>query len=147
MCLRSIAELRSTHTKARRGDTSQRLPLIRAVSTGIGSHKATGPRDLIYGVLGLVLDRDIVPIVADYSLTTAQAFARAAVKMAKSEQNLSFLCLAETAHNHKFELPSWTLDWSCSGPFSGVPIVGNLFNACLGSKFEGELQQDLCLSV
>lgn len=116
-----------------------------------GKRKASDPRDLVYAMLGLVDDDDERPkMEADYRLTTAQVFACATVQIYQRKNDLYLLCWPVFRAENPFGLPSWSPDWTHDVEKHGHKSAMNLrdgYNACLDNKWNGELLDDLCLSV
>lgn len=72
--------------------------------------KATDPRDMIYGLLGILPSKRIR---ADYSLTTPQDLYISLVDYCiKEESSLDIITLCRRSPNSKMELPSWVPDWT-----------------------------------
>ena len=78
------------------------------------SYKCTDPRDMIYGLVGLVQQQTALePILPDYRLTTDLVFLQAAHYILDAEQNLEILSWKSYEHpTTEYDLPSWAPDWT-----------------------------------
>ncbi|KAF5013373.1 hypothetical protein FDECE_620 [Fusarium decemcellulare] len=100
-------------------------PLANILYRGIGpsgrpSFLATEPRDIVFGLLGVISDRDSVDLQPDYSMTVAEIFTAVTKSFLDREyQSCSSYNLAsmvprnEPDNPHK--LPSWVPDWQKVG--------------------------------
>jgi hypothetical protein len=72
--------------------------------------KATDPRDMIYGLLGILSSKSIRP---DYSSTTPQDLYLSLVDYCiKEEKSLDMITLCRRSPSSTMELPSWVPDWT-----------------------------------
>jgi hypothetical protein len=113
--------------------------------TGFTKRKATDPRDFVYGILGLV-DGD-TGIEADYTISVAEVFTRAAMHVIKQEQSLAMLLYNELGRDPKNGLPSWVPDWSTSSKFSPTSYPEGLYKADKARPLLAELEDGLRLKV
>jgi hypothetical protein len=84
--------------------------------------KATDPRDMIYGLLGLLPSKSIRP---DYSSTTPQELYLSLVDYCiKEEKSLDIITLCRKSPSSTMELPSWVPDWteSWTETFKGTNV-------------------------
>jgi hypothetical protein len=77
------------------------------IVSGLGNRQATNPRDLIYGMLGLVSNEGPDKIMADYSVSIANVFISVARRVIEESGNLTVLSSIKMARGKKFQLPSW----------------------------------------
>ena len=117
--LRLVAELRSWHLH--REDEANRIwygtsGFIKARPL-LEFHKASDPRDHVYGLLGLI-DLDIVPDYSE-SMTVADVYLEVARHCLNIEP-VDILALADTRNGPddltKTDLPSWVPDWRLPPP-------------------------------
>ncbi len=74
-----------------------------------GVFKASDPRDLIYGLLGLLGTHDIPEeLLPDYNAPVGQVFHKAAAYLVKYTQQVDFLHFAKREFA---DVPSWVPDW------------------------------------
>ncbi|KAK0643852.1 heterokaryon incompatibility protein-domain-containing protein [Cercophora newfieldiana] len=83
--------------------------LLFYVRGGMG-YKATNPRDYVYGLLGLAVDRQALRIVPDYTQPVEEVFAHVMRRLLANgfTDALSFAVSSKTI----LGLPSWVPDWS-----------------------------------
>ena len=118
------------------------------MASGFGNRQATNPRDLIYGMLGLVSNEGPDKIMADYSVPIATVFAGAAKRIIEEKDNLTVLAsINKTARVKKFQLPSWVPDWSGGPEPVGMPYPWQLCDSSLDRALKFHVSDDLCLSV
>lgn len=73
------------------------------------SREASDPRDSIYAFLALQKDHSGSRAVADYNLSTSQAYRKFCVKIARETGSLAFLGLVRGSADNR--IPSWAIDW------------------------------------
>lgn len=77
--------------------------------------EATDPRDKIFGLIGLTIDRNNDALKPDYSIKTSTAYERFAInhyRTTKSFALFSACCLKKSSLPELDSLPSWVPDWS-----------------------------------
>jgi hypothetical protein len=124
------------------------LSLFAILRSGIAEREASDPRDLVYGILGLVqTNNEKQQIVADYSLTTAQVFAHVAANIIDDRQDLWILTFNELGRHKQFGLPSWVPDWSSKGWFCPQPYEYHLFQASKDRPCVAQMQYDTSILI
>jgi hypothetical protein len=91
--------------------------------------EATDPRDNVYGFFGVVSERESEKLIPDYSLTTAEVYAQATIKMINGRGDLLPLVHAERPRRESLHLLSWAPDWGASVEGSPEPYDWCLFRA------------------
>ena len=82
------------------------------------ARKASEPKDMIFGVMGLLSDRyqnhlkSLSPGIPDYSLTTQQTFKHAMFIMLQEHIGARLLVFAQNSTSEALSLPSWVPAWS-----------------------------------
>jgi hypothetical protein len=110
--------------------------------------KSTDPRDMVYGLLGLVK----MPIVANYSVSTIQNVYIRVVELGISEDGSLDIITMRRAPTSLSGLPSWVPDWSapavCDWSQVGDLMDGTnrLPEPLVLRYFDGDLMR-LCLKV
>jgi hypothetical protein len=95
----------------RRVETDNYISSLMDVLARFRYAKATDPRDMIYGLLGLVSEEH--PVMVDYSKTTAEVFADVTAAIINLHGNLDVICQSpwESFGSQKSAgLPSWAAD-------------------------------------
>tara|TARA_R110002003_G_scaffold143_14_gene13289 strand:- start:8941 stop:11418 length:2478 start_codon:yes stop_codon:yes gene_type:complete len=87
--------------------------------------KATDPRDLIYGILGLCTEEERGMLLVDYSSPVEKVYLEAAWTLCQNEGiQLLLSCGIGTVLKRRTELPSWVPDWEATqreaGHWEGV---------------------------
>jgi hypothetical protein len=72
--------------------------------------KATDPRDKVYSLLGLAVDRDELGLEVDYTCTTEELYITVASTLFATHGNLDLLY--DNLGEKSLLLPSWVPDWS-----------------------------------
>ncbi|XP_014550283.1 hypothetical protein COCVIDRAFT_21227 [Bipolaris victoriae FI3] len=121
------------------------LSLSSIMGTGIAKRRATHPRDLVYGILGLV-DGDI-GIEEDYTASLAEVFTRAVVRMIREKQSFQVLILNDLGRHTQHGLPSWVPDWTSDGMFCPQPYPDSLYQTDKGRQYYAEIEDELKLKV
>ncbi|RSL87188.1 hypothetical protein CEP51_002360 [Fusarium floridanum] len=87
--------------------------------------KATDPRDMIYGVLGLAHDDAVAAgIEADYTIETVQLYAQTARKLIQLHGDLRPFMQVYHFHGDRLPgLPSWTPDYSLGGDWEYYSVA------------------------
>jgi hypothetical protein len=137
-CSRGLATLSS-------GMAGYRWSLSDILRTGITKRKATDPRDLVYGILGLV--DDDTGIEADYTISVAEVFAQAAMHIVRQEHSLALLRFNNFGRYPKNDLPSWVPDWSSKAKFFPTEYPEKIYNMGNTRTFLAELEDGLELRV
>ncbi|RDW63603.1 hypothetical protein BP6252_11148 [Coleophoma cylindrospora] len=117
------------------------------LASGLGSRQATDARDLVYGVLGLVLNEGPDKLMADYNVSVATVFAEATKRIIDEKTGLQVLAFTNTLRNEKYNLPSWVPDWTAGAESVGIPYCWDLSKASLDRAHDIHVSDDLCLSV
>lgn len=138
--LRTAIVTRGPSTK-----NDQTLSLFSLLRSGIGKREASDPRDLVYGILGLVESKDLIE--PDYELSIAQVFTRAAFHIVRERQDLFLLVFNDIGHNKKLELPSWVPDWTSCGTFCPSPYEYDLFASARNRPCHGRIYENLELEI
>ncbi|KAI0412591.1 HET-domain-containing protein [Xylaria grammica] len=76
--------------------------------------KANDPRDKVYAILGLVIDRDSRGLAADYSLCVKDLYVKVALHLALQHGWDNVFRRAGVEHRSIHTLPSWAPDWNHS---------------------------------
>jgi hypothetical protein len=142
----NIERLRKAHSSPKSnigGITS--LSLYNIMRMGVASRKASDPRDLVYGILGLVESEE--KIEPDYNLSISQVFANCAIHIICEQRNLSFLAFNDLGRNKELGLPSWVPDWTSSGWFCPQPFEYHLFAASKNLPYYAKVERDLQLEI
>ena len=127
--------------------SQQKTSIFDTLLAGIDFREATDPRDQIYGLLGLIPDhRDDDLLQPDYTLSLAQVYTRAAVRIMRESGNLRLLPYADR-HCKVEDLPSWCHDFNAKAPFNPQPYCWELFSSCNASDFNVGLNADSSLAV
>ncbi|KAI1504978.1 hypothetical protein F5X99DRAFT_405613 [Biscogniauxia marginata] len=143
---RNLAQLRKSLEPANLNqETASLRSLSNILITGIGRRKATDPRDLVYGILGLADDQKSIDI--DYTYSVARVFACAAFHIITEERSLWLLSYNDLGRNEGFDLPSWVPDWSAKGLLCPQPYEYHLYAASKGRVFYAESNNDCSLKV
>jgi hypothetical protein len=145
--IEKLSNLRDAHDSGEEKGHQSPLSLFTILRSGIARREASDPRDLVYGILGLVQSEGKEEIVADYHLSTAQVFANAAAKIIDDQQDLQLLTFNELGRDKKLGLRSWTPDWSSKGMFCPQPYEYRLFQASKDRPCIAQLQDDTCLLI
>jgi hypothetical protein len=98
-----------------------KLPLSDVLAS-LRRARATDPRDMVYGLLGILPSNSIRP---DYYSTTPQDLYLSLVDYCiREEKSLDIITLCRKSPNSRMELPSWVPDWTESwvGPFEAVNV-------------------------
>lgn len=104
-CLSHLGQMR--HLIAEKQDPFTLYELLAAFHP----FKASDPRDKIYALLGLAVDRDVLNLPPDYTLDVEDLYIMAANRILACDLKASLL-----VHNlgtKSLRLPSWVPDWSC----------------------------------
>ncbi|KAJ4328982.1 hypothetical protein N0V84_000553 [Fusarium piperis] len=103
---------------------SDPLPLNTLLSR-FRDRKASDPRDMIYGVLGLAHDEAATAgIEADYTIETVQLYAQTARKLIQLHGDLRpFMQVYHFQGDRLHGLPSWTPDYSLGGDWEYYSIA------------------------
>ncbi len=88
-------------------------------------YSASNPRDIIFGILGLISEEDRLGLVVDYHKTVARVFTEVtkallgyAPKIGPSNFSLEWCCpRSKPLSYEKVHLPSWVCDWSALGRY------------------------------
>lgn len=92
-----------------KGDTM--FEILRRLYIG-QNMQVTDPRDRIYAVLGLAVDREAMGIAPDYEDTgTEQLLVRTARALVERGGRLDALCFAQRPRTHE-NLPTWVPEWT-----------------------------------
>ncbi|KZL80803.1 ankyrin and het domain-containing protein, partial [Colletotrichum incanum] len=97
-CLRSLMLLRS-----------HQLDLLTLLK-GAHPFQSTDPRDKVYSLLGLAVDRDDIALEIDYSCKAEQLYITVANKILAKSPTLGILY--SNLNKKSLTLPSWVPDWS-----------------------------------
>ena len=135
------------YSLSRTGQPSSGLSLVEVLKTGLGRRKASDPRDLVYGILGLVQDQAGRGTIADYQLSIAQVYANAAYTIMQNDTGLQLLTLNDLGRDPRCKIPSWAPDWSWDCRFCPQPFYSRIYTTSTNVQFTANLQDDLCLSV
>jgi hypothetical protein len=107
----ALAECLSTLSQMRHEITEDRgkfnlLSLLQA------SHafQASDPKDKVYSLLGLAIDRDELGLSVDYTCSAEELYIKTAGRIL--EKTLDITILYHNLDNKTFKLPSWVPDWS-----------------------------------
>ncbi len=96
------------------------------------------PRDKLYAVLALFVEREVVDIIPDYSLSAIQVYQDAALKYMNKFRNLNLLesCVhvASSGISQVPGLCSWVPDWSRELSYS-LPIIHSSVGIMFRSRF------------
>ncbi|KAM0519364.1 hypothetical protein ACHAPE_003535 [Trichoderma viride] len=111
------------------------LPLDRPLYT------ASDPRDLIFGLLGVITDNDALQLRVDYQRTTAEVFTAATRAMISkgdtdnmdNSYRLDFCIPRE--RNTRNALPSWVPDWQDIGEVGPKQLMVNFNGICAPKLF------------
>lgn len=88
-------------------------------------HKeATDPRDKVYGLLGLLQNRQRPLLMPDYSMSTAETFSSCTEFLIKSDSSLNALMGPRL---HQAGLPTWVIDFLPKGNSVSVLFFQNIF--------------------
>lgn len=91
------------------------------VAPGRPHYSASDPRDIVFGVLGIISDKDILGVQTDYMKTDVEVFARATKALLKnnSDQRRSepFCLDACVPGEETGPLPTWVPDWQQIGKY------------------------------
>src|SRR3569833_181766 len=99
---------------------------------GIRNRQATDPRDLIYGILALVGGE--TGLEADYTLSVAEVFTQAAMRIISQQQSLAVLVYNLLGRNTQNSLPSWVPDWTSHARHFSNEYPINLYRVFLGHE-------------
>ncbi|RBQ76817.1 hypothetical protein VDGD_07411 [Verticillium dahliae] len=72
--------------------------------------QATDPKDKIFSVLGLAVDREALGVTVDYTQATEELYTRVAGSILSLYQDVNFL--SNNLGVKRLDLPSWVPDWS-----------------------------------
>jgi hypothetical protein len=122
--------------------------LMELLSLFANSMMATDPRDRIYGILGLVPDKNVLDIKVDYKKKVHEVY----TEVAKTLLTHNYTDILSWGHSSKSPLgiPSWVPDFRASlrEPYgcykTRAPPWKALFNATLGSEVKITTQSPLC---
>ncbi|KAJ9641472.1 hypothetical protein H2199_005442 [Coniosporium tulheliwenetii] len=142
----AFERLREAHTSSGpSGGGNPSLSLFNLMRTGVAKRKASDPRDLVYGILGLVDSKE--KIEPDYTLSVARVFARAAVHIICEERSLWLLAFNDLGRDQKLGLPSWVPDWTSNGCFCPQPYEYQLFASSKDRPYHAKLEDDMQLGI
>ncbi|KAI3337447.1 HET-domain-containing protein [Xylariaceae sp. AK1471] len=74
---------------------------------------AKDPRDKVYAILGLVIDKTHHGLEADYNLSIEELYTKVALRLASRHGWAKVLQRAGSPRRHIKSVPSWVPDWSC----------------------------------
>ncbi|KAM5381714.1 hypothetical protein ACJZ2D_002934 [Fusarium nematophilum] len=124
-------------TRRTRNDKTEVLQLARILFQTVKAesramYAASDPRDLVFGLLGIVDDREELGIRADYNMSVTEVFTaatRASLKKPKSEYGWRYRlddCAPKTDDSDG--LPSWVPDWREIGRWGAMGDIFSLGN-------------------
>jgi hypothetical protein len=113
---RRIGKLRWKILRTRRS----KLPLLDLLSLG---HKfnATDPRDKVYALLGLAVDRDLLELQPDYETEPSLVFLQTALRIIEVGRNLDIFSWASP--HRESVTPFWVPDWSQNTREAPTPLL------------------------
>lgn len=143
---RTLENLRKVHALPKNGrSVHSSLSISDIMISGVGKRKASDPRDLVYGILGLVESDETID--ADYTIDVARVYARTAFHIISEQQSLLILGFNDLGRDEELGLPSWAPDWTSNGYFCPQPYNDSMFAASKGRKFYAKLENALHLRI
>ncbi|KAI1102379.1 heterokaryon incompatibility protein-domain-containing protein [Jackrogersella minutella] len=143
---RTLAQLRESLEPANLNQkTADLRSLFNLLATGVGRRQATDPRDLVYGILGLVDDNKSIDI--NYTHSVARVYACAAFHIIMKERSMRLLSYNDLGRSGGFDLLSWVPDWSSKGVFCPQLYKYDLYAASKGRPFNAEFHSGCYLEV
>ena len=145
--LRRLGPIRNFGNMKTTRASLERTNIYHILLAGIDFREATDPKDYIYGLLGLLPDhQDDDLLRPDYTLSVAQVYTRAALKIMRDSGDLRLLSYADR-QSPSDDLPSWCHDFGGRSPFNPQPYDWELFSTCCATDFKANLNADLSLEV
>jgi hypothetical protein len=119
---------------------SSKLPLLDLLSLGQKFH-ATDPRDKVYALLGLAVDRDVLGLQPNYEIEASSVFLQTALRIIEVGRSLDILSWASPHRGSTF--PCWVPDWSRNTRDAPTPLLittasRSIYRASLQSTLEME---------
>jgi hypothetical protein len=140
--IRRISDLREDTTS-----DADNKPLFKILTGFCGALKATDPRDLVYGLTGVVMKHGGRLIPADYSIGLVEAYSKTAAAILDDEKSLEVFSYSERGHAKAHNLPSWVPDFGFGWKAAPFDKFYHRFMAAKDHRCESELENDLCLRV
>jgi hypothetical protein len=131
------------------------VPLREVLENAHLLRDAADPKDIVFSAVGLVYNSQTEPVRIDYSLSVAEVFSNAAIRVFEDDENISALEFNNAGRDNTVKIPSWVPDWRLESEYESMvgrrlrcfPLQYSQFTASKGSKFRGIIQSDLCLAI
>ncbi|UPL03532.1 hypothetical protein LCI18_014466 [Fusarium solani-melongenae] len=127
----SIVEINEMRLKMASTSDSPNLTLV----SRLANHRATDPRDKVYGLLGVIKTH----LEADYTKDTPQVYKEFVSAWIDEMKDLNFLLYSQEhdriARQNQTPLPSWAPDWEGLSPKEGHPRYNRNFGPSLADVF------------